>query len=137
MKIGLADADFIIPYTIGEYLANLGWSDRIDTDHQAFREAMQGAEDKLKRLLSINGSRTVDDLHRELGLAMWDFCGMSRNEAGLTKAKEKVREIRDAFWKDVKVTGTGNELNAELRSEEHTSELQSRENLVCRLLLEK
>ena len=111
---GLADGYFIIPYTIGDYLANLGWSNKISTDHPAFREAAQAAEDKLKRLIAINGSRTVDEMHRELGLAMWDYCGMSRNEAGLKTAKEKIRQIRDTFWKDVKVTGTGNELNIEL-----------------------
>ncbi|MFO7256890.1 MAG: fumarate reductase/succinate dehydrogenase flavoprotein subunit [Bacteroidota bacterium] len=111
---GLADGYFIIPYTIGDYLANLGWSNKVGTDHPAFREAAQAAEDRLKRLLAINGSRTVDEMHRELGLTMWDYCGMSRNDAGLRKAKEKIREIRDTFWKDVKVTGTGNELNIEL-----------------------
>jgi succinate dehydrogenase / fumarate reductase flavoprotein subunit len=111
---GLADGYFIIPYTIGDYLANLGWSNRIGTDHPAFREAVQAAEDKLKRLIAVNGNRTVDEMHRELGLTMWDYCGMSRNETGLKTAKEKIREIRDTFWRDVKVTGTGNELNIEL-----------------------
>lgn len=111
---GLADGYFVIPYTIGDYLATTGWNSKVSEDHPAFKEAASAAEDRLNRLLSINGTRTVDELHRELGLVMWDYCGMSRNDAGLRKAKEKIREIRDEFWKNVKVLGTENELNAEL-----------------------
>lgn len=111
---GLADGYFVIPYTIGDYLAATGWNSKVSEDHPAFKEAASAAEDRLNRLLSINGTRTVDELHRELGLVMWDYCGMSRNDAGLRKAKEKIREIRDEFWKNVKVLGTENELNAEL-----------------------
>src|SRR5690606_7641503 len=111
---GLADGYFVIPYTIGDYLATTGWNSKVSEDHPAFREAAVAAADRLNRLLNINGTRTVDELHRELGLVMWEYCGMSRNEAGLRKAKEKIAEIREEFWKNVKVLGTENELNAEL-----------------------
>ena len=111
---GLADGYFVIPYTIGDYLANLGWKNKVETDHPAFREATAAAAAKLNTLLDIKGSRTVDEFHRELGIIMWDYCGMSRNDAGLRNAKEKIRGIRAEFWKDVKVLGVGSELNAEL-----------------------
>ncbi|NJM24337.1 MAG: fumarate reductase/succinate dehydrogenase flavoprotein subunit [Bacteroidia bacterium] len=111
---GLADGYFVIPYTIGDYLANIGWSDKIGSDHGAFKEAMQSAEQRLNKLLSIKGKKTVDQLHRELGLAMWDFCGMSRNAEGLAKAKKKIQELRAEFWQNVNVLGGTGELNQEL-----------------------
>ena len=111
---GLADGYFVIPYTIGDYLANLGWKNKVETDHPAFREAAAAAEARLNTLLDIKGTRTVDEFHRELGIIMWDYCGMSRNDAGLREAKEKIHGIRAEFWKDVKVLGVGSELNAEL-----------------------
>src|SRR5690606_8012769 len=79
---GLADGYFVIPYTIGDYLANLGWSDKVSTDHPAFKEALAGVNDRINKLLSIKGKKTVDEFHRELGLTMWEYCGMSRNEEG-------------------------------------------------------
>lgn len=111
---GLADGYFVIPYTIGDYLATVGWNSKVTTDHPAFREAAQAAESKLNALMNIKGTRTVDEFHRELGIVMWDYCGMSRNDAGLRHAKQKIREIRDEFWKNVRVLGGENELNAEL-----------------------
>src|SRR5690606_21538061 len=111
---GIADGYFVIPYTIGDYLATIGWNSKVTTDHPAFREAAQAAESKLNSLLNIKGTRTVDEFHRELGIVMWDYCGMSRNDAGLRHAKQKIREIRDEFWKNLRVLGGENELNAEL-----------------------
>jgi succinate dehydrogenase flavoprotein subunit len=111
---GLADGYFVIPYTIGDYLANIGWKDKIESNHAAFQEAATNAKAKLDRLLNINGDRTVDEFHRQLGIAMWDYCGMSRTDEGLRKAKETIREIRADFWKNVNVLGSGNELNMEL-----------------------
>jgi succinate dehydrogenase / fumarate reductase flavoprotein subunit len=111
---GLADGYFVIPYTIGDYLANLGWSDRISADHPAFKESLAGVTDRLGKLLTIKGKKTVDELHRELGLTMWDFCGMSRTEPGLKKAKTRIQELRAEFWQNVNVLGSGNELNQEL-----------------------
>ena len=110
---GLADGYFVIPYTIGDYLATLGW-DKITTDRPEFKEAMDSAQSRIDKLLSIKGKKTVDELHRELGLTMWEYCGMSRNEAGLKKAKSKIQELRKEFWENVNVLGSGSELNTEL-----------------------
>ncbi len=110
---GLADGYFVIPYTIGDYLATLGW-DKIGTDRPEFKEAMDNVQSRVNKLLSIKGKKTVDELHRELGLTMWEYCGMSRNDAGLRKAKEKIQALRKEFWENVNVLGSGNELNTEL-----------------------
>src|SRR5687767_333400 len=88
---GLADGYFVIPYTIGDYLANIGWSDKVGTDHPAFKEALEGVNNRINKLLNIKGKKTVDELHRELGLTMWDYCGMSRTEEGLKKRSEERR----------------------------------------------
>ncbi|MBC5994576.1 fumarate reductase/succinate dehydrogenase flavoprotein subunit [Pontibacter cellulosilyticus] len=110
---GLADGYFVIPYTIGDYLANTPY-DRVSTDHPAFKEAEAAVVEKNNRLLSINGTRTVDDFHKALGLLMWDYCGMARNAEGLQFAKQEIRKLRDEFWRDVKVTGVNEELNITL-----------------------
>lgn len=111
---GLADGYFVIPYTIGDYLANLGWSDVVSTDHPAFKEALEQVQGRIQKLLSIKGHKTVDQLHRELGLTMWDYCGMSRTAEGLTKAKTRIQELRNEFWENVNVLGGSGELNQEL-----------------------
>jgi succinate dehydrogenase / fumarate reductase flavoprotein subunit len=111
---GLADGYFVIPYTIGDYLANIGWNDKLGTDHPAFKQTFDESVARLNKLLTIKGKKTVDELHRELGLTMWNYCGMSRTDEGLRKAKVKIQEIRDEFWKNVNVLGGGNELNQEL-----------------------
>lgn len=110
---GLADGYFVIPYTIGDYLAGMPW-EKIGTDRPEFKEAMDAVQNRVSKLLSIKGKKTVDELHRELGLTMWEYCGMSRNEAGLKKAKEKIQALRKEFWENVNVLGSGNELNMEL-----------------------
>jgi succinate dehydrogenase / fumarate reductase, flavoprotein subunit len=111
---GLADGYFVIPYTIGDYLATIGWKDKIGTDHPAFVDALKTVTEKQQKLLSIKGKKTVDQLHRELGLTMWEYCGMSRSEAGLKKAKAKIQEIKKEFWTNVNVLGGNGELNMEL-----------------------
>jgi succinate dehydrogenase / fumarate reductase flavoprotein subunit len=111
---GLADGYFVIPYTIGDYLATTSASDKLPADHPAFKDAIKNVEERTKKLLSINGSRTVDEFHRELGHLMWDYCGMSRNAEGLRGAKKKIQALRQAFWADVKVTGVNEELNQTL-----------------------
>ncbi len=111
---GLADGYFVIPYTIGDYLANIGWADKIGTDHPAFKEAIQSSTERMNKLVSIKGKKTVDEFHRQLGLTMWEYCGMSRSEQGLKKAKQIIQDIKKEFWTNVCVLGGNNELNQEL-----------------------
>ncbi|MBK6731435.1 MAG: fumarate reductase/succinate dehydrogenase flavoprotein subunit [Bacteroidetes bacterium] len=111
---GLADGFFVIPYTIGNYLAGEIFTKAIPTDHPAFDAAEKSARDTINKLLSIKGSRTVDEFHKELGKIMWDYCGMSKNAEGLTKAKGLVKNLREEFWKDVYVPGNADEMNPEL-----------------------
>jgi succinate dehydrogenase / fumarate reductase flavoprotein subunit len=110
---GLADGYFIIPYSIGDYLAQLK-KDKLTTDAPEFKQSEKEVGDKINRLLNVNGNKTVDELHRELGLVMWDYVGMSRNAEGLTKAKSMIKEIRNDFWKNVKIIGTNEEINQSL-----------------------
>ena len=110
---GLADGYFIIPYTIGGYLAGTSLPE-LNTDHKEFQECASAAESRIQKLLSINGKRTVDELHRELGLIMWDYCGMSRNNEGLEKARGKIQQLREEFWQNVTVPGSGKDFNQSL-----------------------
>ena len=110
---GLADGYFIIPYTIGGYLAGTDLPE-ISTEHPAFRESILATESQANTLLSIQGKRTVDDIHRELGLIMWEHCGMSRNNDGLEKAKRRIQELRSEFWENVIVPGSANDINQSL-----------------------
>lgn len=111
---GLADGYFVIPYTIGDYLATIGWNDKVGTDHPAFKEAIDGVNERVNKLLSIKGKKTVDEFHRELGHTMWEYCGMSRNDEGLKKAKKIIQDLKKDFWSNVNVLGSPNELNQEL-----------------------
>lgn len=110
---GLADGYFVLPYTIGDYLASLGTAP-VDANHPAFAEAEKEVKAGIQKLLSINGTKTVDHFHKALGHIMWEYCGMARNAEGLTKAKGMIQELRKEFWKDVKVLGANEELNQTL-----------------------
>ncbi|HEY1007662.1 MAG TPA: fumarate reductase/succinate dehydrogenase flavoprotein subunit, partial [Sphingobacteriaceae bacterium] len=110
---GLADGYFVIPSTIGDYLATIGPAP-VNANHPAFAEAKKSVEDNINRLLSLKGTKTVDEYHRELGKIMWEYCGMARNEEGLIKAKGMIRELREDFWKNVIVPGRNDEFNQSL-----------------------
>jgi len=110
---GLADGYFIISNSIGGYLAGAHLND-VATDHGAFRSAAQDSLDRIRRLLAIRGKRTIDDFHKELGKIMWEYCGMSRNEAGLAKARQLVHTLKAEFWDNVIVPGTNEEFNQSL-----------------------
>ncbi|HEX8530935.1 MAG TPA: fumarate reductase/succinate dehydrogenase flavoprotein subunit [Cytophagales bacterium] len=115
---GLADGYFVIPYTIGDYLAVMP-GDKITTDRPEFKEAEASVQGLVTRLLTIKGQKSPNHFHKELGKLIWDFCGMSRNAEGLKDARQRVRSLREEFWQNLKVVGTGDELN-------HTLEKASR-----------
>jgi len=110
---GLADGYFIIPYTIGGYFAGTSL-ERVSGDQEEFRDATKAAEDKVKKIMSIQGKRTVDNFFRQLGQIMWEHCGMSRNEGDLKKAQRLVQELREEFWQDVLVPGSDKDYNKSL-----------------------
>ncbi|HEY4196179.1 MAG TPA: fumarate reductase/succinate dehydrogenase flavoprotein subunit [Mucilaginibacter sp.] len=110
---GLADGYFVIPYTLGDYLATIG-PKPIDTKNPAFEQTKKEVEERVKKLLSLKGTKTVDEYHRELGHIMWEYCGMARTEEGLKKAKGMIQNLRADFWKNVIVLGENEELNQSL-----------------------
>ena len=128
---GLADGYFVIPYTIGDYLAR-GGINSVNTDMPEFRNTEREIADRTSRLLSIDGKRTVDSIHRELGHIMWDYCGMSRNDAGLRKALELIPQLREEFWKDVNVPGSDAELNQALEKAGRVSDFLELGELMVR-----
>lgn len=127
---GLADGYFIVPLTMGNYLAQARL-DPVDTGHAAFRQAESELNERIKRLLSINGKRTVDSFHRELGQVMWEYCGMARNEAGLKKALERIPELRAEFWENVIVPGDNEELNQNLEMAGRVADFLELGELIC------
>jgi len=110
---GVADGYFIAPVTIGNYLADIPRAP-VSNDHAAFADAEREVKGRADRLLAVNGSKTVDEFHIELGRLMWERCGMERNEAGLKEALARIPEIRERFWKEVRVPGSGANLNQSL-----------------------
>ncbi|GAB2625949.1 fumarate reductase/succinate dehydrogenase flavoprotein subunit [Belliella aquatica] len=110
---GLADGYFVIPYTIGDYLAQNS-NERISPDHPEFKKAEVEVSERIEKLLSIKGEKTVDFFHKKLGKIMWDYCGMARSEEGLTKAKAMIKELKKEFWSNVNVLGGNEELNQSL-----------------------
>ncbi len=110
---GLADGYFIIPYTIGEYLASEKF-EKIDANHPVIKQVEKDVDERIRKMLSIKGKKTVDEIHRELGKIMWDSVGMARNEKGLKEAIVRIKEIREEFWKNVCVAGQNEELNQSL-----------------------
>jgi succinate dehydrogenase / fumarate reductase flavoprotein subunit len=110
---GLADGYFVIPYTIGGYLAQTSF-ESVSVDHADVKESLNDANDRTRKLLSIQGKRTADDFHKELGRILWEYCGMSRNEEGLKKAKKEIQKLREEFWENVLIPGTDKDLNQSL-----------------------
>ncbi len=111
---GLADGYFVLPYTIQNYLSDEIMTPRMATDLPEFKEAEQAIKDKIDKLMSIKGTQSVDSLHKKFGLKLWDFVGMARNKEGLEKALEDFKQIKEEFWKDLRITGETNEFNPEL-----------------------
>ena len=128
---GLADGYFVIPYTIGSYLNKEISVKPISLDHPAFVQAEKEAEERINKFLSINGTKSVDYFHKKLGLIIWNNCGMARNSDGLTKAIEEVRALREEFWKNVRVTGSADEMNPELEKAGRVADFLELGELMC------
>jgi succinate dehydrogenase / fumarate reductase flavoprotein subunit len=128
---GLADGYFVIPYTIGHYIASSTLA-KVDTSHPAFKEAEAAVAGRMKTLLGIKGKRTVDSFHRELGKIMWDDCGMARTEASLTRALQKIPALREEFWKNVNVLGGNDEINQSLEKAGRVADFIELGELLCR-----
>jgi succinate dehydrogenase / fumarate reductase flavoprotein subunit len=127
---GLADGYFVIPLTIGDYLATAKL-EKVTTDHPAFRDAVAETGERASRLLGIRGKRTVDSFHKELGAVMWEYCGMARNDAGLRTALERIPTIREEFWRNVTVPGSGQELNQSLEKAGRVADFLELAELMC------
>jgi succinate dehydrogenase / fumarate reductase flavoprotein subunit len=133
---GLADGYFVIPYTLGHYFASNPLP-KVTTDDPAFKEAEATLAARTARLLGIKGSRTVDSFHRELGHILWEYCGMARNEQSLTTALQKIPALREQFWKDVIVPGSGAELNQSLEKAGRVADFLELGELLCLDALER
>jgi len=133
---GLADGYFILPYTIGDYLAGAKL-DAVDATHSAFREAEQRAHERLQALLAVDGARSVDSFHKELGHVMWNEAGMARNRDGLIRALQRIPEIRAEFWQNVKVPGAAATLNQSLEKAGRVADFLEFGELLCRDAVER
>ena len=133
---GLADGYFILPYTIADYLARIS-HDPISPDGPEFKKAQEDVERRLGRLIGHKGNRTVNSFHRELGLLLWDACGMSRSESGLKKALERIPELRAEFWKNVIVAGSGESFNQSLERANRVADYMEFAELMCRDALQR
>ncbi len=134
---GLADGYFVIPYTLGDFLAGVKPGDGVTTDHPEFQFARSEVENRTKRFLSIKGKRSVDSFHRELGKVMWEDCGMARNRKGLESALAKIPAVREEFWKNVNVTGEAMEVNQALEKAGRVADFLELGELICRDALER
>jgi succinate dehydrogenase / fumarate reductase flavoprotein subunit len=133
---GLADGYFILPYTIGNYLASEKL-EKVGAEHPGVKQAMADADGVTRRLLAVNGKRTVDEFHRALGKIMWEHCGMARNEKGLEKALQEIPELREEFWRDVRVLGQNEELNQSLEKAGRVADFLELGELMCLDALER
>jgi succinate dehydrogenase / fumarate reductase flavoprotein subunit len=127
---GLADGYFVVPMTIGNYLAEVTPGE-VDAEHAAFADVAREARQRMDKLLAVNGSRTVDSFHIELGRIVWEACGMSRSEEGLRAAIGKIRELREEFWRDVKVPGSGDTLNQSLEKAGRLADFMEFAEVMC------
>jgi succinate dehydrogenase / fumarate reductase flavoprotein subunit len=133
---GLADGYFVIPLTLGDYLATARLAP-VSAEHEAFRRAEAEVRQRIDRFLQAKGRRSVDSFHRELGRIMWDKCGMARDAAGLREALQKIPALRDEFWREVRVPGSGSELNQSLEKAGRVADFFELAELMCRDALER
>jgi len=128
---GLADGYFVIPYTIGNYLADEIYSTGLDTNHPAFEEAQKAVLTRIEQLMNIKGTQTVESFHKRLGKIIWDKCGMARNEEGLKQAIAEVQALKKEFWSDVRIPGEINEMNPELDKANRVADFIELGELMC------
>jgi succinate dehydrogenase / fumarate reductase flavoprotein subunit len=128
---GLADGYFVIPYTIGNYLADEIYSKGLDTNHPAFEEAEKEVRERIEKLMSIKGTQTVESFHKRLGKIIWDKCGMARNAEGLKQAIAEVQALKKEFWSDVRIPGEINEMNPELDKANRVADFIELGELMC------
>lgn len=134
---GLADGYFVIPYTLGDYLATQKPVNTKDTDTEAFRATRAGIEAQVKKLMSIQGTKTVTEFHRELGLKMWDYVGMSRSEAGLKQILSEIPKLREEFWQNVRIPGSEDGWNKNLEFALRVADFLELGELMARDALER
>ena len=128
---GLADGYFVIPYTVGNYLADDIRTSAIPVTHPAFEAAEKAVADRLNTLMNIKGNQTVESMHKRLGKIMWDKCGMARNAEGLKAAIQEIQQLKKEFWSDVKIPGTINEMNPELDKAGRVADFIELGELMC------
>ena len=134
---GLADGYFVIPYTLGNYLADDIRTKSIPTDHEAFVNAEADVKARLEKLMSIKGTKSVESFHKRLGKIMWDKCGMGRNAEGLTQAISEIQALKKEFWSDVKIPGSINEFNSELDKAGRVADFIELGELMCKDALDR
>ena len=134
---GLADGYFVIPYTIGNYLAEEIYNKPISTDHEAFVEAEKKVSAHINKLINIKGTKTVESFHKRLGKIMWDKCGMARNKKGLEQAIQEIQTLKKEFWSDVKIPGSMHEMNPELDKANRVADFIELGELMCKDALER
>jgi len=127
---GLADGYFVIPYTLGEYMASQ-FGKKVNPNARAFVEAIESVQDRVNKLIGINGTRTVDSFHRELGKLLWDKCGMARDKQGLEEALRRIPKLREEFWKNLKILGSADGINMELERAGRVADFLEFGELMC------
>ena len=133
---GLADGYFVIPYTIGNFFASTAL-EPVSTDQQEFKDAVSLVTERVNTMMNINGKRSADSFHKELGHIMWDKCGMARNKEGLEAAIQKIPEIRQEFWENLRIPGSGDRLNPELEKAGRVADFLEFGELMCRDALQR
>lgn len=128
---GLADGYFVIPYTLGNNLADEIYSKAIETTHPAFEEAEKNVSDRINQLMNIKGKQSVESFHKRLGKIMWDKCGMARNKEGLEQAIKEIQALKNEFWSDVRIPGEVNEMNTELDKANRVADFIELGELMC------
>ena len=129
---GLADGYFVIPYTIGAYLADEIRTKAIETSHPAFEEAEKQVQNTISHLINVKGTKSVDSFHKKLGKIMWDECGMARNEKGLKQAIADIQQLKKEFWNEVRVPGSAEEFNPELEKAGRVADFLELGELMCK-----